>query len=116
MLRLRQMQSASNRNSEGARHTHRIVFLHPGDGVADLRRKDAIDLPAIISETPQVSLQGSHVSGLVLQVMATFQIVERTPMVAGRSVGRVKRGALMKQAILIAGGQRIIGMENPDVV
>src|SRR3954465_3556864 len=112
MLRLGQMQSASNRNSEGARHTHRIIFLHPGDSVADLSRKDAIDLAAIISETPQIPLQGSHVSGLVLQVMATFQVVERPPMVAWCSVGRVKRGTLMKQAILIAGGQRIIGMED----
>src|SRR6476469_2412085 len=116
MLRSWQMQSAPNWNRNSAGHPHRIIFLHSSNGVAHFRRKNAIDLSAIIAKPPEVPLQGPDVGRLIHQVVAAFQIIERPPMITWRRIRRIDDETLVNEAERIPSRQRIVRMKDKDVL
>src|SRR5438067_13334173 len=95
----RQMQHAPDRDGQSAGHALRVILLQTGNCFANLDRINAVNRPAIIAETRQVSLQRANVSGRRDQLAAAFKIVKRTPRVAPREISVVNsRAALMEHS------------------
>src|SRR5438552_1328428 len=112
----RQMQHAPDRDGQSAGHALRVILLQTGDCFANLDRINAVNRPAIIAETRQVSLQRAHVSRRRDQLAAAFKIVERTPRVAWREISVVNsRAALMEQSPVVPRCQRISRVEKRPI-
>jgi hypothetical protein len=113
---LRQIQRATDGNSQRPGDALDVILLDAGDGFGNEIRHDAVDRAAIVTAIPQHSLERSDVGRVAQQLVARFEVVIQARAGAMLVIGRVDIRHLMQHAPFIPGRERICGMKKRMVV
>jgi len=84
-----------------------MILLEPSNGLAYVWCKYTIDGTAVITQSAQLRLHGTHISRLHNELFVGLEIVTPSPFVAWRKIGGVYSFALMNKSPLVALCQRI---------
>jgi hypothetical protein len=93
-------------------HAHGIILLEPRNGVAHFWCEHAVDWSAIVAQPAQGRLHRSNISRIQNELVAALKIVNPSPGISGRKIGRVHVRRLMSGSPLIPLSQRIDGSKD----
>src|SRR5437870_12612183 len=104
---LGQTQGSPDRIGKGAGHAHGIILLQEGDGVADLRGKNAVDRAAVVAEPAQLTLHRTNIRRLRYHLLRCFEIIKPARRIPLREIDGVYFAGMMQQAPFVSRGERI---------